>query len=196
VEKGGLKLLTTIIQKTSNFSEIIRTEALKAIVNLSLTGTSSFHLHNFHHRSINILSLIFELTSFNKKTIPVLVAILSENNTTLQEFACLTLENLSLTRIVLFLFFSQISFLWSSLFFLNEVLIKYYIFDCCLFEASLVEQMRLAGITEPLEKMLRNPSTQEHAAKLLLKLSANSIRVFFFHIFHFEMKKKTKKVFT
>jgi hypothetical protein len=38
VEKGGLKLLTALISKSSNESDAIRTDALKAVVNLSLTG--------------------------------------------------------------------------------------------------------------------------------------------------------------
>jgi hypothetical protein len=38
----------------------------------------------------------------------------------------------------------------------------------------MTEQIRLAGVLDPIEKMLKTPQTQEHAAKLLTALSTNS----------------------
>jgi len=118
VEQDGLKFLTAIISKSSNLNDAIRTDALKTVVNLSLTEEN-------------------EPEFVKEQTIQVLVKILGENNGALQELASLTLENLSFTP-------------------------------------NLTEQIRLAGVVEPLEKLLQTPQTQERAAKLLTKLSTNS----------------------
>lgn len=111
VEKGGLKLLTALISKSSNESDAIRTDALKAVVNLSLTG-KNFEFLIFLMFVAHVLFWRFLVLNYwleenepefvREQTIPVLVKILGENDTNLQELASLTLENLAYTRNVYF----------------------------------------------------------------------------------------------